>query len=104
MNFEADMLANATSNISPHDDCTSDKFSMEIIYTSSILDNIMSWRIFNDEKQIINSLHSEDTFKGSIIDEEQHEALLQPSASENKPQYNNTMPKDIIHLEKLFYL
>ena len=49
-------------------------FLVELIYRLSILDNIKNWRIFNDDKYIINFLHSEDTFNGSIIDDEQHEA------------------------------
>ena len=68
----------------------------------SILDNITNWRIFEDDEQIIKFLHSEDTFKGSIIDDEHHEALLQALALEDMPKYNNIMPKNIIRLEKLF--
>jgi hypothetical protein len=104
MNSEAYMLANATSNISPSDDFTSDNFFVELIYRSSIPVNITNWRIFHDEERIINFLYSEDTFKGSIIDDEQHESLLQGLASEDKPEYNNTMPKNIIKLEKLLTL
>ena len=70
MNIEANMLANAASNISPSDDFTSDKFSMELIYRSLIPNNITNWRIFDDDEQIINFLHSEDTFRGSIIYDE----------------------------------
>jgi hypothetical protein len=64
----------------------------------SILDNITNWRRFDDDKHIINFLHSKDTFKGSIIDNEQHEALLQALALEDKPEYINTMPKNIVRL------
>ena len=76
LNFEADMLANAASNLCPSDDFSHDKFSVELIYRPLILDNITNWRVFEDDEQIINFLHSEDTFKGSVIDDEQHEALL----------------------------
>ena len=98
------MLANATSNLCPSDDFSHDKFSVELIYRLSILDNISNLRVFKDDKQIINFLHSEDTFKGSVIDDEQHESLLQASASEEKPKHSNTMPKNIVRLEKLFDL
>ena len=50
-------------------------FPIELFYRSSILDNITNWRVFKDEK-ITNFLHSEDTFKGLTIDDEQHETLL----------------------------
>jgi hypothetical protein len=64
------MLANATSNLIPSDDFSHDKFSIELIYKSSITDNITSWRIFDDDHQIPYFLHSEDTFKGPVIDDE----------------------------------
>ena len=104
MNFEADMLANAASNLCPSDDFSHNIFSVEFIYRPSIPDNITDWRVFEDDEQIINFLHSEDTFKRLVIDDEQHEALLQASASEEKPEHSNTMPKNIVRLEKLFDL
>ena len=102
--FEEDMLANAASKICPSDDFSHDQFSIELIYRSSIPNNITNWRIFEDDEQIINFLHSEDNFNGSIIDDEQLEALLQVLASEDKPKYNNVIPKNIIRMEKFFYL
>ena len=104
MNFEADMLANAASNLCPSDNFSHDRFSIELIYRSLIPDNIMNWRVFKDNKQIINLLHSEDTFKGLVIDDEQHEALLQASTSEENPEHSNGMPKNIVSMEKLFEL
>ena len=104
LNFEADMLANATSNLCPSNDFSHGKFSVELIYRPSIPYIITNWRILEDDEQIINFLHSEDTFKGSIIDNEQHESLLQASASKDKPEHSNGMPKNIIRLDKLFDL
>ena len=49
MDSEANMLANVASNVSPSDDFTQDKFSIELIYWSSIPDNITNWRIFDDD-------------------------------------------------------
>ena len=104
MNFEVDMLANSTSNLSPSDDFSSDKFSVELVYRPSISNNIKNWRIFDDNEHIIKFLHSKYTFKGLIIDDEHHEALLQASTLEDKPKYNNIIPKNIIRMEKLFDL
>ena len=104
MNFEVDMLDNVAPNLCASDNFSHDNFFVELIYRSSILDNITNWRVFEDDKQIINFLHLEDTFKGSIIDNEQHESLLQALASEEKHEQNNTMPKNIVRLEKLFNL
>ena len=64
------MLANVGSDLSPSDDFTHDKFSIELIYRPSILDNITSWRIFYDDQQIIGFHHSKDTFRGSVIHDE----------------------------------
>ena len=104
MNSEVDILANVASNLCPSDDFSHDKFSVELIYRSSIPDNITNWRVFEDDEQIINFLHSKDTFKGSVIDDEQHEALLQASVSDEKFEHSNGMPKNIIRMEKLFDL
>ena len=45
-----------------------------------------------------------DTFKGSVIDYEKHEALLQALASEEKLENSNGIPKNIIEMEKPFDL
>ena len=104
MNREVDILDNAASNLCMSDDFSHDKFSVELIYRSSIPDNLTNWRVFEDDEPIINYLHLEDTFKGSVIDYEHHEALLQASTSKEKPEHSNGMHKNIIRLEKLFNL
>ena len=50
LNFEADMLANAASNLCPSDDFSHDKFSIELIYRLSILDKITNWGVFEDDE------------------------------------------------------
>ena len=70
------MLSNATSNLCPSKYFSHDKFSVEMIYRSLIPDKITNWRVFENDEQIINFLHSKDTFKGSVIHDEQHESLL----------------------------
>ena len=42
-NYDADMLANVASNLSPSDDFTHDIFFVELIYRPSVLDNITNW-------------------------------------------------------------
>ena len=81
LNSKADMLANVASNLFPSDDFSNDNFFFELIYRLLILDNITNWRVFEDDKQILNFLNSKDTCKGFIIDDEQHEAFLQASVS-----------------------
>jgi hypothetical protein len=75
-NYDANMLENEASNLIPSDDLNHGIFSIELIYRSSVPDNITNWKIFHDDQQIIDFLHSEDSFKGSMIDDEQEEALL----------------------------
>ena len=104
MNYEAGRIDNAASNICPSDNFSYDRFSVEFIYRPLIPDNITNWRVFEDDEQIINFLHYEDTFTGLVIDDEQHEALLQASSLEEKIEHSNTMPKNIVRLEKLFDL
>jgi hypothetical protein len=50
----------------PHDD----GFSIEMMFMPSVPDNVTSWRVFNDDSQIINLLTSSDTFQDSVIDDE----------------------------------
>ena len=102
--FEANMISNVASNLSHNDVFTQDKFYVQLIYRPSIPDNITNWRVFDDDQQTIYFHHFEDTFRGSVIDDEQHESLLQDSASEDNPECSNIIPKNIIRLEKLFDL
>ena len=75
-----------------------------MIYRPPILNNITSWIIFDDDQQIIYFLHSEDTFRGLVIEDEHHEAIIQSSCAEDNLEYSNTMPKNIIKLDRLFNL
>jgi hypothetical protein len=50
-----------------------DGFLAEIIFRPSIPDNVMNWRVFNNDIQIINFLTILDVFQESIIDDEAHE-------------------------------
>ena len=63
LNSKAYMLGNEASNICPCNDFSDDKFYVELIYRRSIPDNITNWRIFEDDEQIINFFHSEDTLR-----------------------------------------
>jgi hypothetical protein len=48
-----------------------------------------NWRISNDDQHIVEHLQLKNTSKGSIINEEQHEALLQDLVSEEKPKFSD---------------
>ena len=57
------------------------------------------WRISNDDQHIIEHLQSEDTYKGSMINEEQHEAPLQAPVADEKPKFIDPLSNHIIKLE-----
>jgi hypothetical protein len=72
-NVEADLLANVASKLLPADGLSPKAFSVELLFRPSIPDNITNWRVFNDDHQIINFLHMEETFQGAVIDEQTHD-------------------------------
>jgi hypothetical protein len=86
-----------------------DSFSVEILYMPSIPNNIVSWRVFDDDQQLINFLHLKDTFKDSIIDEGQHDMLMNTDNNDNTEATNatgpsNNIPRSVVRLEKLYDL
>ena len=52
-------------------------------------------RVFDDDQQILECLTNNDTFRGAIIDDEEHQAEL---------QYENFIPKEVRTLEQMFDL
>jgi hypothetical protein len=75
-NSEDDLLANVTSKLFPTEGLSMNAFSIELLFRPLIPNNITSWRVFDDNKKIINLLHMEDTFQGAIIDEGTHNEKL----------------------------
>lgn len=86
------MLTNVASNLSPSVGFTHDIFSMELIFRSSVLDSIM----YHDNKHMICLLNSKKNLKGSVIDDEQHEVVLQDSILEEKPKLRDPFPMNIV--------
>jgi hypothetical protein len=99
-NIDADILANATSRFMPPDD----GFSIEMMFRPSVPDNVTSWRVFDNDSQIINFLTSSDTFQDSVIDDEVHQQELQTYREETNKVKTNCVPKNVLTLEKLFDL
>ena len=96
-NYDTDMLINMVSSLNIYDK----KFSIEICRP---LIPSTNWRISNDDKLIIEHLQSEYISKGSIINGEQHEALLQAPISDEKPKFRDSLSNHIIRLENHFGL
>jgi ribonuclease HI len=108
-NTEADLLANVASKLLPADGLSPSAFSMELLFRPSILDNITKWRVFDDDQQIINFLHMEETFQGAVIDEQTHDDNLHdftvipnPKPPEALSDMVNSLPKSVARLEKFY--
>ena len=74
---------------------TNNKCSIELIFRPSILNNVTNLRVFDDDQHIIDFLKNDETFKDSVIDDEDHQANIQSG---------NFMPKGVTTLEGLFDL
>jgi ribonuclease HI len=110
-NSEADLLANVASKLFPAEGLSPYAFSVEFLFRPSILDNIMNWRVFDDDQKIISFLHMEETFQGTVIDECTHGDNLRdftiipdPRTPESSSDMVNSIPKSIVRLEKFYYL
>jgi len=73
LNYDANLLAKVASKIIPYENIFPDTFSVELLYRTSIPDNVTNWRFFDDDQPIISFLHLEGTFKDSMNDEDQHD-------------------------------
>jgi ribonuclease HI len=108
-NTEADLLANVASKLLPADGLSPSAFSVELLFRPSIPDNITNWRVFDDDQQIINFLHMEETFQGAMIDEQTHEDNLRDftvipnlKPPEALSDMVNSLPKSVARLEKFY--
>jgi hypothetical protein len=75
-NLKAYLLANVSSKLFPTEGLSPNVFSIELLFKPLIQDNITNWIVFNDDQQIINFLHMEDTFQGEFIYEGTHDENL----------------------------
>ena len=92
------MLANVASRLIPSEDFSPNRFSIELIFIPSILDNITNWRVFNDDADIVNFLTSEGSYSNQIIDEDHHDRQIQQNS------IDNAIPKSVVKLEDLYDL
>jgi ribonuclease HI len=104
-NSEADLLANVASKLFLVEGLSSDAFSIELLFRPSVPDNIMNWRVFDDDQQIISFLHMEETFQGAVIDECTHDDNLcdftvipDPRTPESSLDMVNSIPKSVVRL------
>ena len=91
-NFDADILANTASRLIPPEGFSPKTFSIDFMYRPSILENVTNWKVFDDDKKILDFLLAQDTFQGMEIDEDGHDKSLS--------NLSNIIPKSVINLEK----
>ena len=105
LNVDVDLSANIASRLIPLENFQPNTFSIELIYRPSVPENITNWRLFNDDEQIINFITMEETFKGSVIDEDQHDAEIKKGITESsKTTEENPIPRFVVKLEKFYDL
>ena len=81
-NVAADLLATSATRLVP----SNNRCSIELLFRPSVLDMITNLRVFYDDQQILECLINDDTFKGEIIDDEEHQDEL---------KFDNFIPKGV---------
>ena len=76
-NAAANLLATVVARLVPNNN----KCSIELIVRPSLLENVTNLRVFNDYQQILEFLTNDETFKDSMIDDEEHQANVQSGTS-----------------------
>ena len=94
--FDADLLANTASRLILLEGLSPQNFLIELMYRSSIPDNVRNMKVFNNDQQILNFLSAQDTFERMASDKADHEKYLSNPC--------NIIPKSIISLEKFYNL
>ena len=90
------MLANVASKLLPTEDCSPDRFSVELIFRPSVPDNVTNWRVFYHDQDILNFMTSEKYYDEKIIDENDHDLQIASKGNENP------IPKSVVKLEDLY--
>ena len=90
-NAAANLLATLAARLVP----SNNRCSIELLFRPSVPDMITNLRVLNDDQQILECLMNDETFKGAIIDDEEHQAEL---------KFDNFIPKGVRTLEQMFDL
>ena len=90
-NVAADLLATSAVRLVP----SNNRCSIESLFRLSVSDMITNLRVFDDDQQIMECLTNDETFKGAIIDHEEHQAEL---------KFDNFIPKGVRTVEQMFDL
>ena len=85
-NATADLLATSAVRLVP----SNNRCSIELLFKPLVPDMITNLRVFDDDQQILECLTNDETFKGAIIDDEEHQAEL---------KFDSFIPKGVRTLE-----
>jgi len=99
-NSVADSLDVSTSLfiILPH---STEIYEVEVLHRPAILDNIIHWKVFEDDQQVKNFIELKEEFESTQVD--QQNMLAETKGNSIVLQLkNNSIPKGLIPLEKLF--
>ena len=90
-NAAADLLATSAARLVP----SNNRCSIELLFRPSVPDMVTNLWVFNDDQKILECLTNDETFKGEIIDDEEHQVEL---------KFDNFIPKGVRTLEQMFDL
>ena len=79
-NETVDALTNAAARITP----LRDRFTVEILYKTSIPKSITNLFVFDDDEHILHFMASADVLKDAAISAYEHEEALQCAANKGK--------------------
>ena len=85
-NAAADLLATSATRLVPSNNIC----SIELLFRPSVPDMITNLQVFDDDKKKFECLMNDETFKGAIINDQEHQAKL---------KFDNFIPKGVRTLE-----
>ena len=85
-NAAAYLLATSTTRSVP----SNNSCSIELLFRPSVLDMITNLWVFYDDQQLLECLMNDETYKGAIIYDEEHQA---------ESKFDNFIPKGVRTLE-----
>jgi hypothetical protein len=75
-NTLVDSIATTGSRLSPLEYYEASRFTVELLYKSSVPNNISKWKVFEGDEQIVDFLTNQENFKDLAIDDEIFQELL----------------------------
>lgn len=102
-NQDSDLMAGMVAIFFPDFRLKKNKYYVELIFRPFMPDNISNWQVFEDDEKILEFLHCEKTFKNAVINEKEHDRLMNERDGEEKDQFN-TISKLVVKMEHLYNL